>query len=748
VTSIDPTEGPVGTEVRLIGSINVLGGAWNITWDDTLVVEDGTCDPGSTAVDATFTVPSAVSGDHNVTLVDAFDLTEATAVFKVTTTYEVEADPDYVLEGEATSIETTIHGGYGSTTYTLRVNVTDSTGSESSASYTATTNSTGSVVGAALMYPTGFSGASTNYTGSYSINLDVNAPGKILSVATANFTVGVTEKDTYRRYDTVVIQGAGYSAGESTTVDIKFAGSSVSGYSKTVTANSTGYVDDSWSVPSGATLGTYTVSITGDTTSKTPADTSDFTMKGALLSVTITDEPVASNNDELDRTQDASMKFTVSYPSTVGLFNWTHLGTVTVGVWYNDTKVTDISLTSVNYDVGTGKWNAKWKIPKDAELGIDYNFTIEADSITDPDGNSGPDDNTSTANNWKVGKAGLLVTKTSEPSAEVNRTSDATLEFQINYPDLTVFSADDLEEIKARVYYGTDNIDNVTLTAADFDGTGWSASWIVPWNETLGTGYKISLEMDFVEDKYGNVPTTDVSSNVFKVSKAVLDVAAVSTDKSSYAIGEIVTVYFLPSYIDGSPVTTGEATIEVAKADGTKLNIDASYSETNVRWEAKVTVGYPVGIYTVKVKEDGVNDYDEDYLATDYNMGPADDVSATFEVFEVVTLSDLMAKIVELETALDELEASVGADVAAIKPDIESLRADLEDFKGTAATAEDVKAVSRALTDLETDLATFKSEVTGSVGGLNTNVLIALVLSLIAAVAAIAAVILIYSKVA
>jgi hypothetical protein len=748
ITSIDPTEGPVGTEVRVIGNIDVLGGDYEITWDDTLVLESDTCDAGSTAVDVTVTVPSAVWGDHNITLVDAFSLTEATAVFTVTTTYEIDADPDWVLEGTDTSVEATIHGGYGSTSYTLQVNVTDSTGDEFSATFSATTNSTGSIEGAGIMYPSGFSGANTDFTGLYSINLDVTAPGKILSVASGNFTVAVVEEDEYRRYDTVVIQGSDYSAGESVEVDIEFGGSSISGYPKTVTADEGGLATDTWDIPSDQAMGTYTVTLTGDTTSKTPADTSDFEVKGALLSVTITEEAVAADNDVLKRTETASIKFTVSYPGTVGLFNWTHLGAVSVGVWYNDTKVTDLSLSSVNYDVSDGEWSASWKIPKDAPLGINYNFTFEADTITDKNGNSGPDDDTSTMYNWEVGKADLMITKIDEPSAEVNRTKAATMEFQINYPDLTVMSADDMGEIKARVYYGTDNVDNVTLTAADFDGTNWAASWIVPWNETLGAGYTISLEPDFVEDKWENAPLSTVDSNPFDVTKCVLDVPAISTDSASYAIGDIVTVYFSTKYLDGSSVTTGDAIVWVIRADGTKQDLEASYDETDARWEALFTVGYPVGIYTVKIVEDEVNDMDSDDLPTDYNMGPADDISMTFEVYEVVTLSDVMAQINAIDAALSEIEATVGTlggDVSGLQSDIDAVKSDLASLKASAATKTDLTSEISAL---ETSVAALKEDVTSSMGGLSTNVLIALVLSLVAAVAAIAAVILIYSKIA
>jgi hypothetical protein len=341
-----------------------------------------------------------------------------------------------------------------------------------------------------------------------------------------------------------------------------------------------------------------------------------------------------------------------------------------------------------------------------------------------------------------------MITKIDEPSAEVNRTKAATMEFQINYPDLTVMSADDMGEIKARVYYGTDNVDNVTLTAADFDGTNWAASWIVPWNETLGAGYTISLEPDFVEDKWENAPLSTVDSNPFDVTKCVLDVPAISTDSASYAIGDIVTVYFSTKYLDGSSVTTGDAIVWVIRADGTKQDLEASYDETDARWEALFTVGYPVGIYTVKIVEDEVNDMDSDDLPTDYNMGPADDISMTFEVYEVVTLSDVMAQINAIDAALSEIEATVGTlggDVSGLQSDIDAVKSDLASLKASAATKTDLTSEISAL---ETSVAALKEDVTSSMGGLSTNVLIALVLSFVAAVAAIAAVILIYSKIA
>jgi len=118
--------------------------------------------------------------------------------------------------------------------------------------------------------------ANTNLTGTYTVSANQ-------TLATSSFTVGLTDKTVYLRSENVSIQAAGYGVNESVTVDLKYGGTSVSTFPRAINATTGGLVTVSWAIPTGAALGTYTVSMTNATiggTVKTVADTQTFAVEG------------------------------------------------------------------------------------------------------------------------------------------------------------------------------------------------------------------------------------------------------------------------------------------------------------------------------------------------------------------------------------------------------------------------------------------------------------------------------------
>jgi len=256
IDSINPTSGPFGTAVRVIGEIDITNGSYRILFDGEKV-KNGTA--VGTAVDDTFKVPPSVKGNHNVTLVDVASGNQSLPVtFNVTTSCYVSAEPARIQEGLNTTITVGVNGAETNTTYTLTINVTDPTSAHYNATLVLSTNATGSGSNSTLYYGNFSTDANTNYVGTYTIA--VNG-----TLTTGNFTVGLTDKLEYRRIDNVLIRGSGYNATERVTVDIATSGISVTGYPKNVTARADGVVTDVWSIPDNATLGNYTVTLTNAT---------------------------------------------------------------------------------------------------------------------------------------------------------------------------------------------------------------------------------------------------------------------------------------------------------------------------------------------------------------------------------------------------------------------------------------------------------------------------------------------------
>ncbi len=74
ITTITPNSGPVGTTVRVNGTIDTANDSYQILWDGESV-KNGTA--VETAVNDTFIVPPSTEGDHNVTLYDVTTDTES-----------------------------------------------------------------------------------------------------------------------------------------------------------------------------------------------------------------------------------------------------------------------------------------------------------------------------------------------------------------------------------------------------------------------------------------------------------------------------------------------------------------------------------------------------------------------------------------------------------------------------------------------------------------------------------------------
>jgi hypothetical protein len=518
-SKIDPVSGAVGTEVRLIGTIDTLGGAYTIWFDvdddgtAETTVKTGSAPASSYEVNTTFVVPSCVGTDagrdHKVTLEDDSSKNTHDATFTVETSREIIV-PEYAQEGDVVPINMSVTGGLANTVSNFTVMVTDPAGTESknyNVSFTTDANGFGYNI---TNFPTDFStGASSNFTGTYNIVANRTLPGTITNAATASFDIGLTDASAYERLETVNVKTSGWSPKQSITVTIK----------------------------------------------------------------------------------DPSME--------------------NVSVW-DPVTATD------------GTWTGTWTIPWDASMGT---YTVEVVNAT------GEEKAVDSIQTFTVGSVALTATFKTDPASPLQRTETATAKFTIQYPDSSYYdNVTSFDSITVSVYYNTTLVDTISLSADDYGAdNNWTVSWKIPWDAVLGSGYKFSLDASSITDDDGNTgPASDVSSDTFELLKADLNVASINTDKSTYMQGEVVTVYFTATYQNGSPVTTGNAAINLTMANGTTTQLAATYVSANNRFEAKYTIktGDPLGTWSALLEAQGLKD-DED------NMGPDDAKTTDFTVTEV-----------------------------------------------------------------------------------------------------------------
>lgn len=287
ITFIDPESGHVGKPVRVEGQIDTANGSYVIFFDGE---EVKTGSAVGTVVNDTFIVPSHPLGNYSVMLQDATTKENYTfpTSFAVETAYYVNAVvpqlPQQIQEGEATQILVNITGGEANTVYSANITVTDPSDTVYYNDTLQLTNTTNTGYGEGnITYPANFSlGANTDYVGLYTIAFNG-------TLATANFTVGLTDKTEYRRMRAVNIRGSGYAPSENITVDITTDGFSVMGYPKNVTADTNGVVTDSWATSINATLGTYTVTLTNATGMqvKPIPDIQNFTVIDPIIPISI-----------------------------------------------------------------------------------------------------------------------------------------------------------------------------------------------------------------------------------------------------------------------------------------------------------------------------------------------------------------------------------------------------------------------------------------------------------------------------
>jgi len=282
--SVSPSTGTVGTKVVLIGNISTTNGQFNVTFD-TILVATGTA--AEISVNVTFAVPEAPVGSHTISLADVTTGEKGETTFFVTTSYtlNIKYPADFqptqqLQEGDTAPMAINITGGDQSATYPMNVTV-----------HTPHTNETYSIIASlstsllgtgniSIVYPQDFSpNAATGIVGQYMVQLNS-------TLATTNFTIGLTNSTEYHRIDTVYIQAL-YAPDEN--VNLTITGKSVN-IQETLIASVTGLVNyTNPTLLSTAAIGSYMVNITSieNITQKSPPDVQNFTVPGYAINITV-----------------------------------------------------------------------------------------------------------------------------------------------------------------------------------------------------------------------------------------------------------------------------------------------------------------------------------------------------------------------------------------------------------------------------------------------------------------------------
>ena len=292
IISITPFSGHVGTTVQLIGNMSTEDGQYILRFDEVEIARENAT---GYEVNESFNITSTFAGDHNVTLIDVTAEENDTTTFTILPLYSLETDvpqlPEQRQEGDNVTISLDITGGGSSETLVANITVQAPTNVSYIGWLNVTTLNDGSG-NAAIKYPENFStGANTNFTGEYKIFFNE-------TLATGNFTIGLTNSIEYHRLQFVDIKAVGYKPNENGTITISCGEETIYPPDENVTATEEGIIRTSWLIPQTASIGVYTLNITSispNATIKEPPDFQEFTVPGFDVNITtrnLAGEPV------------------------------------------------------------------------------------------------------------------------------------------------------------------------------------------------------------------------------------------------------------------------------------------------------------------------------------------------------------------------------------------------------------------------------------------------------------------------
>lgn len=291
IISVSPKTGKVGDVVNLIGKINTTNGEYQVFLGNVQVA--GGSASGNN-VNCSFKVPSMPTGNYTLTLCDVTADMNATSWFFVKTAQYVSVakppHPRQLQQGAKTiNITVSISGGKAETTYIANITV-KTPANETYYSLVSLNTTDKGEASTLLKYPENFLGnAHTNYTGIYTVAFNG-------TLASDEFSIGLTDQTEYHRGDTVKIVAIGYETlnDENVTITISFGNKKVDRFNCTV---SNGIVEANWTVPKDAFIGNYSLNITPQPENKKVNDTQVFAVPGFKIEITsrnLAGEPVSN----------------------------------------------------------------------------------------------------------------------------------------------------------------------------------------------------------------------------------------------------------------------------------------------------------------------------------------------------------------------------------------------------------------------------------------------------------------------
>jgi len=309
----------------------------------------------------------------------------------------------------------------------------------------------------------------------------------------------------------------------------------------------------------------------------------------------------------------------------------------------------------------------------------------------------------------------LTVTITNEPQAYYGHSSIASMEFVIQYPNSTYYTANELGSITVGVYNGTHYVANISLTTADFDPVTneWKVEWQIPGDASITSDYSFVIRNHEVTDTAGDSgPLVDVSSTTFNVLPVVPLEVQVDVGEIHFRgeIAEFSVLTLLNGKRFGDNATGITATLY--KPDSTTVALSVTYIATGF---FKTTYAIPIidltGTYTLMVEVGFVT------TTTEYSGAAI----KSFQISPTLTNWDLMITYINgttatIETTIGQIQIdllAIDATLIGIQGDLIVMNTTLGDMYAKINTMNaEILAIDAMLATVNTTVGTIQTSLT------------------------------------
>jgi KaiC/GvpD/RAD55 family RecA-like ATPase len=465
-----------------------------------------------------------------------------------------------------------VTGAAVSTTYKFTWTVTDPTNHAANAANQTTTTAAQTSFVLSVNYPSSFGGNNINFVGNYTINVQQNNPTSIPTVATGSFLSGLTDKTSYERTLTVSIQARGYNNNSPVTLNISHQATQAPGYPKILTTDGTGILSTAWTIPANVPTGLWTVYLTNTAPTKSVIDNQTLTILSANMTIPSLNIAQAS----LQRLQKQSFSFTATYPNGSSV----RIGSAQIlMIEPNGTRIS----VQANYNSTATRYSAAYVFPPSAVTGS-WQASLQPGSFNDSYGNLGPQ--STLVANFTIGQVSISIAQLNIGQTSINRTQTQTFSFTAKYPDGTLVRTGSAQ-VRVTETDGTTSLLSTATYNASL-GVFHSTLKVPPTGET--GAWAASIDSATFNDGFGNLGPSSGVARAFTVMPTNLTVSA-SIPSQTYTVGQVIPIYAIIIYPDGSIVTSGNVTATISTTNAQIGTVTLTFVQGQSEW---------IGAYTVK----------------------------------------------------------------------------------------------------------------------------------------------------